>query len=259
LRDLDYSPKVNHKKLGQSSPERDQQFRYIKRRKRLFLRNGWPIISVDAKKRELVGWFKNPGVAWRRQPYSVHVYDFRSLAEGIGIPFGIYDPVRNEGFVYVGTSANTAELAVDAIVWWWQTYGRHYYPNAPSLLILADGGSSNGCRVRLWKHTLARRLVDAAGLEVTVSHYPTGASKWNPVEHGLFGPISKNWEGYPLFSYQRMTSLIRGTSNRSGLRVRAKVSRRKYHIKKKVSDDQMRKVNLHPHKLFPKWNYTITP
>jgi Rhodopirellula transposase DDE domain len=259
LRALDYSPKVNRKLLGTSHPHRDEQFGYIEGQKRLFLRRGWPVISVDAKKRELIGWFKNAGEAWCRESYLVNAYDYPSLAEGVGIPYGLYDPARNEGFVYVGTSSNTAEFAVDAIQWWWLTYGKRRYSGAPALLILADGGGSNGHRVRLWKYTLQHRLVDPMSSQVTVCHYPTGASKWNPVEHRLFGPISTNWKGYPLFSYERMLSCIRGTTTEKGLRVRATIDWRMYATKKKVSDAQMMQVNLHKHKVFPNWNYTIKP
>lgn len=259
LRSLDYSPKVNHKVLGKSSPHRDEQFQYIQRQKRLFLRRGWPVVSVDAKKRELIGAFENAGVVWCRQSYLVNAYDYRSLAEGVGIPYGLYDLARNEGFVYLGTSANTAEFAVDALSWWWQSYGQRRYLGAPALLILADGGGSNGHRVRLWKYSLQHRLVDPTGMQVTVCHYPTGASKWNPIEHRLFGPISKNWEGYPLFDYQHMLQCIRGTTNHQGLKVHAKINRNIYLTKKKILDQQMMALRLHRHNVFPPWNYTIKP
>lgn len=259
LCDLDYSPKVNRKHLGTSSPGRDRQFQYILRQKRLFLQHGWPVISIDAKKRELIGWFKNAGTAWRHEPFSVNLYDYPSLAEGVGIPYGLYDPARSEGFVSVGVSRNTADFAVASLLWWWQTYGQRRYPEAPRLLILADGGGSNGCRVRLWKYALQTQFVKRTGLEVSVCHYPKGASKWNPVEHSLFGRISKNWAGYPLHSYDRMLALIRGTETDPGLKVFARLDPRLYETGKKVSNEQMSAVNLHPRKVFPKWNYQLRP
>lgn len=258
LEDLDYSPKVNRKHLGESSPDRDRQFRYLQQQQRLFSRHGWPVVSMDAKKRELIGWFKNPGEALCRQPFSVNLYDYPSLAEGIGIPYGIYDLLRHEGFVSVGTSANTAEFAVASLLWWWLTYGWQHYGHAPWLLILADGGSSNGCRVQLWKHALQTRFVNVTGLGVLVCHYPKGASKWNPVEHRLFGPISKNWQGYPLYSYERMLSLIRGTEA-GNLKVYARIDWRQYTTGKKLDEDQLFEINLHTRRLFPKWNYMIKP
>lgn len=259
LRDLDYSPKVNRKHLGTSSPERDRQFRYLLQQKRLFLRHGWPIVSVDAKKRELIGWFKNAGQAWCLKAFAVNLYDYPSLAEGIGIPYGLYDLVRNEGFISVGISANTADFAVASVWWWWHTYGQYRYPDAPALLVLADGGSNNGCRVHLWKYALQTQFVNRTGLEVTVCHYPTGASKWNPVEHRLFGQISKNWQGYPLFSYARMLAMIRGTETDAGLKVYARLDRHTYIKGKELSKDQMLAINVQAHRIHPKWNYTLKP
>jgi hypothetical protein len=181
------------------------------------------------------------------------------LAEGIAIPYGLYDPGRNEGFVSVGTSANTAEFAVAAVLWWWRTYGQQRYAGAPELLLLADGGSSNGCRVHLWKYSLQAHLVNRTGLQVTVCHYPTGASKWNPVEHRLFGPVSKNWEGYPLFSYDRLLRCIRGTTTDKGLQVFARMDWHNYETKKKVTAEQQETINLCHHRVLPHWNYTIEP
>jgi len=259
LCDLGYSTKGNRKRLGKSDPQRDEQFRYLFSQKALFLRNRWPVLSIDAKKRELIGWFKNSGTIWCREPCCVNVYDFRSLALGIGIPYGLYDIARNEGFVLVGTSGNTAEFAVDSLVWWWRKFGRYDYPKATSLLLLADGGGNNGCRVRLWKYTLQHRLVDATGLNVTVCHYPTGASKWNPIEHRLFSQISDNWAGRPLETYERMLHLIEGTTTEQGLIVHAALTKQHYAIKIKISNEQMAGVDLAAHTLFPDWNYTIKP
>lgn len=259
LRDLGYSPKANRKRLGKSTPQRDEQFRYLNSQKALFLQNQRPVLSIDSKKRELIGWFKNPGTIWCREPCCVNVYDFRSLSLGIAIPYGMYDIRRNEGFVLVGTSGNTAEFAVDALSWWWRKYGDYHYPGATSLLLLADGGGNNGHRVRLWKYTLQHWFVNATGLQVTVCHYPTGASKWNPVEHRLFSQISDNWSGQPLESYGRMLHLIEGTTTEEGMVVHAALTNQEYATKIEVSDEQMAGVNLFNHTLFPEWNYTIKP
>ena len=255
----DYSRKVNRKQLAISSPYRDEQFGYMHAQKRAFLEHGWPIIHVDTKKRELIGLFKNPGTTWRRDPHRVNVYDFRSLAEGIAIPYGIYDPVRNAGYVFVGTSSDTAEFAVDAIAWWWRADGQADYPGAPELLILADGGGSNGYRPRLWKYTLQHRLVDTLGLNVTVCHYPTGASKWNWVEHRLFSAISANWAGEPLTSYPKMLNILNATTTQKGLVVKAALCETQYSTGIKVSDEQMASLNLLKHDTLSQWNYTITP
>jgi hypothetical protein len=259
LRDLGYSPKVNRKQLGKSTPQRDEQFQYLNSQKTLFLQRHRPVLSIDAKKRELIGWFKNPGTIWCREPCCVNVYDFRSLALGVGIPYGLYDIARNEGFVLVGTSGNTAEFAVDALVWWWRKFGRYHYPEATSLLLLADGGGNNGFRIRLWKYTLQHWFVNATGLQVTVCHYPTGASKWNPVEHRLFSQISDNWAGQPLDTYERMLHLIEGTTTEQGLVVHAALTNQNYATKIKISDEQMTGINLVSHRVFPLWNYTIKP
>ena len=189
----------------------------------------------------------------------MNVYDFRSLADGIAIPYGIYDPRHNEGFVYIGTSSDTAEFAVDAIAWWWQTYGQVRYPRATELLILADGGGSNGYRPRLWKYTLQHRLVNPMGLTVTVCHYPTGASKWNWVEHRLFSPVSGNWAGQPLDSYNTMLGFLNATTTEQGLVVRAVLTKTNYQTKIKISNQQMAALNLTKHETLPQWNYTIHP
>ena len=254
-----YSRKLNRKQLASSSPHRDEQFGYMHAQKRAFLEHGWPIIHVDTKKRELIGLFKNPGTTWRRDPHRVNVYDFRSLAEGIAIPYGIYDPVRNAGYVFVGTSSDTPEFAVDAIAWWWRADGQADYPGAPELLILADGGGSNGYRPRLWKYTLQHRLVDTLGLNVTVCHYPTGASKWNWVEHRLFSAISANWAGEPLTSYPKMLNILNATTTQKGLVVKAALCKTQYSTGIKVSDEQMASLNLLKHDTLSQWNYTITP
>ena len=259
LDELGYSRKANRKQLGTSNPHRDEQFQYLQAQKQAFLERGWPVLSIDAKKRELIGLFKNNGTIWRRDPHRVNVYDFRSLADGIAIPYGMYDLARNAGFVFVGTSAGTGEFAVDAISWWWQRYGHADYVDVPELLLLADSGGSNGYRPRLWKYALQHRFVNTTGLIATVCHYPTGASKWNPVEHRLFSAISTNWAGEPLTSYDKMINLLNATTTRQGLVVKAILTETEYQTKIKISDEQMACLNLHKHETFPKWNYTIKP
>jgi hypothetical protein len=256
---LEYSRKVNHKALAGSSPYRDEQFDYLQAQKQAFVERGWPVLYVDTKKRELIGLFKNAGTIWCRDPHRVNIYDFRSLAKGIAIPYGLYDAQRNAGFVYVGTSADTAEFAVDAIQWWWHTAGHLDYPGVPAVLILADGGGSNGYRPRLWKYALQHHLVNPTGLSVTVCHYPTGASKWNWVEHRLFSPISANWAGEPLTSYEKMLQFLTATTTEQGLVVKATLTNIQYQTKIKVSDEQMAALNLIKHATLPQWNYTIKP
>jgi hypothetical protein len=260
LREQKYSLHVNCKELdGRASPDRNEQFVQIEAQIQAFLARGWPIISVDTKKRELIGNFRNPGRVWCRKPTRVNVYDFRSLAKGIAIPYGIYDLTRNAGYVFVGTTADTSEFAVDAIQWWWTTYGRWHYSQAPALLILADGGGSNGYRTRLWKYSLQHQLVNCSGLGVTVTHFPTGASKWNPADHRLFSAISCNWTGEPLSSYAKMLQLIDATTTDQGLVVTATLTQKTYATKIKISDKQMAALNIETHTTLPRWNYTIKP
>lgn len=260
LSEQDYSLHVNSKELdGRASPERNEQFEYIQAQIQAFSAHGWPVISVDTKKRELIGAFRNPGRTWCQKPTRVNIYDFRSLAQGVAIPYGIYDLTRNAGYIMVGTTVDTSEFAVDAIQWWWTTYGRIHYPHAPALLILADGGGSNGYRTRLWKYALQHCLVNPNHLEVTVAHYPTGASKWNPADHRLFSAVSGNWVGQPLTSYDKMLHLIGATTTQQGLVVRATLNQKSYPTRIKISDAQMARLNLQKHETVPQWNYTIKP
>jgi len=195
-------PKSNVKRLHpKPHPDRDKQFRYLISQRNAFLKAGWPCISVDTKKRELIGLFFNRGTQWCQETQSVNTHDFPSYAEGHAIPYGIYDLAHNLGYVAVGKSADTPEFAVDAIAWWWLEFGSSRFPDVPELLILADAGGSNGYRPRRWKQQLQVKIADAFGLAVTVCHYPTGASKWNPIEHRLFSQISRTWAGTPLTSY----------------------------------------------------------
>ncbi len=223
LIDMEYSLQGNRKTLEGTSPlERDAQFRYINRLVKQCLRRGDPVLSVDTKKKERVGNFKNPGRIWRPRgkPSTVNIYDFPHLGEGPAIPYGAYDVGRNQGFVNVGISHDTAEFAVESLRRWWRLIGRRQYATATGLLLCADGGGSNGFRNRAWKYHL-QQLADALGLEVTVCHYPPGTSKWNKVEHRLFSYISLNWKGRPLVSYETVVNLIGATRTKAGLRVKA--------------------------------------
>jgi hypothetical protein len=259
LKELGYSLKANRKRFtGPRHPDRDRQFRYIARLRRRFQREGWPIISVDTKKKELIGNFKNDGATWCDEAEEVNVYDFLDDAEGRSVPYGIYLPQRDRGYVYVGMSGNTPDFAVAAIRQWWQTAGQRLFPGARRLLILADAGGSNGCRPRRWKVRL-QQLADEYQLTITVSHYPRGASKWNPIEHRLFSYISINWAGKPLRTLRLMLGYIRGTRTESGLQVRARLLPGKYPVGVKVSDQEFRAVWLYRHKTCPRWNYTIRP
>lgn len=263
LKQMDFNLRVNHKKLSSGSAaaqaERDEQFIYISDLREEFARNGQPVVSVDTKRKELVGNFKNPGTAWSQKPVLVKDHDFRSEAAGIVSPYSIYDTVRNRGSVFVGTSSDTAEFAVDSIEAWWRNEGRRAYPKANRLLILADGGGSNGFRNRAWKANLQEKLCDGHGIAVTVCHYPTGASKWNPVEHRLHSEITKNWAGHPLDSFETVVNYIKSTTTKTGLRVNARLVDRTYHTGIKISDDEMDALSLHPHPIQPKRNYTLTP
>lgn len=260
LEKMDYSLRANVKRqAGSPHPDRNTQFEYIESQKQLFLSHGWPIISVDAKKKELIGNFKNAGRCWCQEAEVVNDHDFASEALGRAVPYGLYNLNHNRGYVYVGVSADTAEFAVDVIAQWWTRFGRPEFPQAPCLLVLCDGGGSNGWRSRVWKAQLQEQLADRSGLEVTVCHYPKGASKWNPVEHRLFGPISLNWAGKPLRTFDTMLAYIRGTTTSAGLQVSAYLVEQMYERGIKVADEVMQGLNLERHATCPNWNYTIRP
>ena len=259
LKTLGYTLHANRKSLCKSSPERDRQFRYIARQRRRFAQEQAPIISVDTKKRELVGNFKNAGQVWSREPIQVFDHDFRSLGQGVAIPYGVYDLTANRGRVNVGTSSNTPAFAAESIRRWWLSDGRSRYPNAARLLVLADNGGSNGAGTYLWKHALQEKLADAFGLFVTVCHYPTGASKWNPVEHRLFSEISKHWAGLPLVDHPTVVRLIRTTRTESGLCVSCTLDTRRYPKGTKLSPEQLARISLYKHTVLPHWNYTLLP
>ncbi len=260
LREQDYALHVNIKRFtGPAHADRDLQFLYLGDWVDLFTLAGLPIISVDTKKKELIGNFANAGATWSLQGDEVNAHDFRQDALCRAAPYGIYDYLANRGHVVVGTSADTPAFAVDAIAAWWRGFGAKRYLEATDLLVLADAGGSNGCRPRLWKQRLQTHLADLFGLEVTVCHYPTGASKWNPVEHRLFGPISTNWAGTPLRSLEVMLRCLRGTKTEKGLRVTAEINRRSYQTGIKISTAQMHALRIEHHATCPQWNYTIFP
>ncbi len=256
-----YSLQANRKtREGTSHPDRDAQFRYINQQVRRFQAATQPVISVDTKKKELVGDFKNAGRQWRPtgQPEPVRVHDFIIPAKGKAIPYGVYDLTRNAGWVSVGVDHDTATFAVRTIGRWWHKMGRPRYRRARSLLITADAGGSNGARVRLWKWEL-QRLADRTRLAITVCHLPPGTSKWNKIEHRLFSYISTNWRGQPLVSLAVIVNLIGATRTAAGLRVRCELDRGAYPNGRDISDAQMAALNLAPHRFHGDWNYTINP
>ncbi len=262
LVEAEYSLQANRKSVeeGKRHPDRDGQFRYINDQVRRFQRIRQPVISVDTKKKELVGDFKNAGKEWRPkgEPERVRVHDFLIKENGKVAPYGVYDITRNAGWVGVGIDHDTASFAVRTIRRWWQVMGRVRYPQAKELLITADSGGSNGARVRLWKWEL-QKFANATGKAITVCHLPPGTSKWNKVEHRLFSYISMNWRGRPLVSLATIVSLIASTRTKGGLRVRCELDKGRYPKGVKISDEQMAKINLHHHHFHGDWNYTIRP
>ena len=261
LRQLEYSLQSNRKtREGTNNPDRDAQFDHINTQVKAALAAGQPAISVDTKKKELVGDFKNAGRELRPkgQPEPVRMHDFKIPELGRAVPYGVYDIAGNTGWVSVGIDHDTASFAVNAIRRWWQTMGRARYPEARSLLITADCGGSNGARVRLWKREL-QALADELGFPITVCHLPPGTSKWNKIEHRLFSFITQNWRGKPLVSYQTIVQLIAATTTRTGLNVKCEVDAASYPAGVKVSDNDMATLNLTPHEFHGEWNYTIAP
>ena len=242
----------------QAHADRDAQFRHIREQRRAFVGAHNPRISIDAKKREPVGAFKNPGRRWCRRPADVNAYDFPTDAVAHAVPYGVYDPELNRGHVCVGTSGNTADLAADAIRDWWRQKGRRLYRDASALLIEADGGGSNGSRSRVFKKRL-QEFADETGLAVTVCHYPPGASKWNPIEHRLFSQISATWAGIVLGTVAVLVGLIRRTTTTTGLAVTARVMDKVYPTGRKVSAAEFKAIRLTRPETCPQWNYTIHP
>jgi hypothetical protein len=256
---MGFSLRVNKKKQsGSRHVDRDTQFRYIKSLKDRFGSLGLPVISIDTKKKELIGDFKNDGKTWCREPAEVDEH-FASYSKHVAIPFGVYDLNKNTGYVVVGISHNTAEFAVNCLVTWWNNEGRESYPRATEILILADGGGGNGYNLRAWKKDIQDKLCNPTGLSVTITHYPTGCSKWNPVEYKLFSQISLNWAGKPLRTLQMMLGYIRGTTTTTGLQVQALFDDRMYEKGRRVTAREMAQLRLRLHDVCPTWNYTLSP
>jgi hypothetical protein len=261
LTDWGFGLAANRKtKEGQQHPDRDAQFQYLNRRVLAFQKQRQPVISVDAKNKELVGDFKRPGREWRHRtrPERVRAKDFPDPKLGKAIPEGVYDMTRNEGWVSVGIDHDTAEFAGATIHRWWREMGRHVYPHARRLLITVDAGGSNGYRIRLWKRVI-QELADATGLAVTVCHFPPGTSKWNKIEHRMFCHISENWRGQPLRSLGIIINLIGHTKTPSGLNIQADLDAGHYPTRIKVSDDEMAAIRLKRDRFHGDWNYTILP
>jgi len=261
LRSMDYSLQGNRKtEEGKNHPDRDAQFRHINEQVRLALAAGRPVVSVDTKKKELIGNYQNQGRQWRRvkSPREVNGHDFPDPSVPRAYPYGIYDLARNRGFVNVGTDHDTGAFAVASIRGWWRFEGRRLYPGVRRLLITADGGGSNGYRLRLWKLEL-QRFADNTGLSIMVCHFPPGTSKWNKVEHRLFSFISSNWRGEPLQDYETIVRLIAGTTTARGLKVTCRLDRRRYPVGRKISDEEFARIKLAPNAFHGEWNYTIRP
>ena len=261
LKELGYSLQANRKRMeGAQHPDRDAQFEHINETVRRQLEAGQPAISVDAKKKELVGDFKNAGreLHPKSDPVDVGVYDFVDEEVGRATPYGVYDLGQNEAWVSVGISHDTAEFSVNAMRTWWLQMGQPTYPHASSLLVTADGGGSNGYRLRLWKVEL-QKLADELGFPITVCHLPPGTSKWNKIEHRLFSFITQNWRGKPLVTHQVIVSLIAATTTKTGLRVKSHVDPRTYAKGRRISDAQLADVHLEPNAFHGEWNYTIRP
>jgi Rhodopirellula transposase DDE domain len=260
LRAQGYRLRANAKQVsGAHHPERDAQFQYIRTQRAAHLQRGQPVISVDTKKKELIGNFKNPGQIWCQEAEAVDAHDFPQDAIGRAVPYGIYDIAHNCGTVYVGQSADTPLFAVDMIAQWCATELRERFPNATSVLIEADSGGSNSARSRVWKEQLQIQIADRLGLTIMVCHYPTGTSKWNPIEHRLFSEISKTWAGCPLRSFDLALHYINDTRTATGLQVHAQLVATRYTTGMKVSDEQMAALALESHVVCPQWNYTIHP
>lgn len=278
LKDLKYSLKCNSKKVAnggrkltkEQKKAADDQFAHIAKMRKHFAERGLPILSCDTKKKELIGDFKNPGTRYRQQADLVNDHDFASYAVGRALPYGIYDEVRNEGFVYVGqalwdhkdkrfTSHDTPEFAAESVARWWKDYGSRRYPGSKELLLLVDAGGSNGYRPRMWKFKLFSNVSTELGLTVTVCHYPPGKSKWNPVEHRLFGEISKCWAGTPLRTFETVLKYIRRTATKTGLTVMARLVTKTYRTGQVPTKKDFARVEIKHHDALPAWNYTIAP
>jgi transposase len=261
LQALGYSLQAASKTLeGKQHPDRNAQFEYINKMTKRFFRKGDPVISVDTKKKELIGKYRNGGQEWKPQgePDEVLVHDFPDKKLGKAIPYGVYDVGQDAGWVNVGTDHDTASFAVESIRRWWRRMGKPVYEDAQELLICADGGGSNSHRSRLWKVEL-QRLSNELGIKITACHFPPGTSKWNKIEHRLFSHITMNWRGRPLVSHDVVVNLVSSTKTRSGLRVKAKLDKQKYPTGIVISDDEIEELNIKLHTFHGEWNYTISP
>jgi hypothetical protein len=261
LAELEYSLQSTRKtREGNQHPDRNAQFEHIAGMVKRYQKAGQPVISVDAKKKELIGDFAIKGREWqpKGQPELVRVHDFQDKEKGKVTPYGVYDLAANKGWVSVGIDHDTAEFAVESVRRWWREMGRAVYPNARKLLVTADGGGSNGSRVRLWKVQL-QDLADELRLEITVCHFPPGTSKWNKIEHRMFCHISNNWRGKPLTSREVIVSLIGDTTTSKGLKIQAAMDTNTYPAGQKVPNETMKKLSIKPHKFHGEWNYTINP
>jgi hypothetical protein len=259
LKSQGYTLQTNRKTHeGGDHPDRDGQFDYINKSIKKFFRYGEPVVSVDCKKKELVGNFKNNGTEWtpKGEAIDVEAYDFINLSDGKAIPYGVYDIFNNEGWVSIGIDHDTAAFAVNSIKMWWMHMGKKKFGESARLLILADGCSSNGTKNRLWKKCL-QELASEMDIEITVNHLPPGTSKWNKIEHKMFSFISMNWRAKPLTCLQTIVKLISSTKTESGLKIKAKVNNKKYKTGIKVSDEEMEGLNLKKHKFHGDWNYTL--
>jgi hypothetical protein len=266
MKSLKFALRTCRKKImsgGKPKPgyreERNLQFEKIKRQRQRFKKTRLPIISVDSKKKELIGNFKNNGCTWRRDPHDVLDHDFRSDASCLVVPSGIYDVEKNRGMIVLGTSRDTPAFAVDSVVTWWKEVGKKTYREANEILILCDSGGGNSARSKVWKRDLQIKFCNPFGLNVTICHYPPGASKWNPIEHRYFSQISRNWQGVPLTDVETALNYIRTTKTNTGLTSRAVVNQTTYEKGQTVSDDQMNSLRISHHRELPQWNYTIKP
>jgi hypothetical protein len=260
LRKMGYSLRATKRRqAGAEHPDRDKQFQHISALKAQFLGQGLPVISIDTKKKELIGNYRPEGKTWRREPIEVEDSFFASYAKCIAVPFGVYDVAKNAGYVTVGISGNTAEFAVNCLVNWWRQHGHSDYASVDRLLILADGGGGNGYNLRTWKMDLQEKLCDAFGITVTLCHYPPACSKWNPIEYKLFSQISLNWAGQPLVNLDVMLGFIRGTTTNAGLKVEAYLDDKIYRKGRSVTEEKMRGLALSEDDVCPRWNYTLAP
>jgi hypothetical protein len=261
LEQMEYSLQANRKtEEGRQHPDRDAQFEYINKLVRQFQRRTQPVISVDAKQRELLGNFKNKGREWNPagHPERVRVHDFKDKELGVAIPYGVYDLTRNEGWVSVGIDHNTAEFAVETIRRWWRRMGSKVYPDATAVLVTADSGGSNGRRTRLWKLCL-QKLANETGLSIHICHFPPGTSKWNKIEHRMFCHITENWRGRPLLNQAIVINLISHTTTTTGLTIKSQIDRGTYPKGIEVTDDQFATIKITPDTFHSEWNYTIAP